>query len=89
MFAGSAQSIVCHIVVSNGRQTVCGLRVSKFASSRRSGGRLHGLTALPPDSRICKHCDRMSDQADIGGAAQIAKEIETVRIGDKVRPQGI
>jgi hypothetical protein len=61
MFAGSIQSIVCHLVEDNSGTTVCGLRVSTHVRSERSGSRLHLLTMRPYDCRVCKHCKRMDD----------------------------
>jgi hypothetical protein len=62
MFAGSIQSIVCHVVDEEGKTTVCGLKVSTYVNSRRSIGRLHILTSKPPDCRVCKHCSRLSEE---------------------------
>jgi hypothetical protein len=61
MFAGSIQSIVCHLVEDNTGTTVCGLRVSSHVRSQRSGSRLHLLTTRPNDCRICKHCMRINN----------------------------
>jgi hypothetical protein len=61
MFAGSIQSIVCHLVEDNSGTTVCGLRISTHVRSRRSGSRLHLLASRPYDCRVCKHCRRMED----------------------------
>jgi hypothetical protein len=62
MFAGSMQSTVCHLVEDHSGTTLCGLRVSTYVRSRRSGSRLHLLTSKPSDCRVCKHCRRMDDE---------------------------
>jgi hypothetical protein len=59
MFAGSIQSMVCHLLDSEVTSTVCGLKVSRFAGARRLGGRLHVLTSKPEGCRFCKHCVRI------------------------------
>ena len=61
MFAGSIQSIVCHLVEDNSGTTLCGLRISTHVRSQRSGSRLHLLASKPYDCRVCKHCRRMDD----------------------------
>jgi hypothetical protein len=63
MFAGSIQSIVCHLLDSEVTNTVCGLKVSRFSGSRQVGGRLHVLTSKPDDCRLCKHCARIAGDA--------------------------
>jgi wyosine [tRNA(Phe)-imidazoG37] synthetase (radical SAM superfamily) len=62
MFAGSMQSIVCHLIEEHSGTTLCGLRVSRYVRSRRSGSRLHLLNSKPDDCRVCKHCQRMGDE---------------------------
>jgi hypothetical protein len=65
MFAGRAHSIVCHLLELDTRSTICGLRVSKFVSSRRSGSRLHVLTLKPPECDVCKHCRRIGAPGEL------------------------
>jgi hypothetical protein len=81
MFAGSIQSIVCHLLDSEVTSTVCGLKVSRFAGARRLGGRLHVLTSKPEDCRICKHCVRIVGET----SAQIEGSLKNFAAGFRSR----
>ena len=77
MLAGSFQSIICHVVIGDGTMTICGLKVSRFVSSKRSGSRLHILTSKPSECRVCKHCERIRI-----GESEYAPETSLLRMTD-------
>jgi hypothetical protein len=57
--------------------TICGLKVSKFISSKRSGSRLHILTSKPSECRVCKHCERINAIGESELRLEQKKEIVT------------
>lgn len=54
MYASGPDNGIYHLVVRNGMETLCGLRVSRLKSQHS----LHLVTDASPIA-ICKHCERI------------------------------
>lgn len=61
MYAVRGNSPVFHLVISGGKQTVCGLSITGLVLQHPTGPALH-LTQHKPDyALLCKHCARLSE----------------------------
>jgi len=61
MYAMRVMTEIYHLVESGGQHTLCGLRISRLSSERRSNT-LQLVTELPGNITICKHCERIKNQ---------------------------
>ena len=61
MYAIRPINDIYHLVTRGGKDTLCGLRVSRI-SSDRTGNRLQLVYEMPSDKTICKHCERINGQ---------------------------
>jgi len=62
MYAIKFSTDVYHLVQRGGKDTLCGLRVSRVSSERSAGGGLQMVNELPVAKNICKHCERIKSQ---------------------------
>jgi len=64
MYATKLVNQVYHLVPPSGRHfTLCGLRVSRIPSGIKLAGNLQLVENVPPAKTICKHCERIKQQA--------------------------
>lgn len=61
MYATRLMTEIYHLVQPGGQQTLCGLRVSRVTSERKTNT-LQLVQELEPNLTICKHCDRIRGQ---------------------------
>ena len=61
MYATRFMAEIYHLVQPSGRQTLCGLRISRVTSERKTST-LHLVDELEPNLTICKHCERIQEQ---------------------------
>ena len=52
---------IYHLVQPGGQHTLCGLRVSRVTSERKTNT-LQLVNELQPNLTICKHCERIRGQ---------------------------
>jgi len=60
-FASGTDSGIYHLVVRDDMETLCGLKVSRLKSQQA----LHLITEVSPRT-ICKHCERIQQNAKSG-----------------------
>ena len=65
MYATRLMTDVYHLVEPRGQRTICGLRISRVTSERKTHT-LQLVNQLEPDLMICKHCERIKGQEDGG-----------------------
>jgi len=64
MYATKPINQVYHLVPpSERRHTLCGLRVSRIPSEVKPADNLQLVEKVPPSKTICKHCERIKNQA--------------------------
>jgi len=56
---------IYHLVQQRGQQTLCGLRISRVTSERKTNT-LQLVNDLTPNLTMCKHCERIEGQDSIG-----------------------
>jgi len=61
MYATRFMAEIYHLVQPSGRHTLCGLRISRIASERKTST-LQLIDELEPNLTICKHCERIQGQ---------------------------
>ena len=61
MYATRLMTEIYHLVQPGGKTTLCGLRVSRVTSGRKTNT-LQLVSELQPNLAICKHCDRIQGQ---------------------------
>ena len=75
MYATRLMTDIYHLLQPGGQQTLCGLRVSRVTSVRRTNT-LQLVSELQPNLTICKHCERIQGQEN-NFAADYANERRT------------
>jgi len=61
MYATRLMAEMYHLVLRGGQHTLCGLRISRVMSERKTST-LQLVNDLTPDLTICKHCERIQRQ---------------------------
>ena len=61
MYATRLMTEIYHLVQPGGQHTLCGLRVSRVTSERKTNT-LQLISELQPNLTICKHCERIQRQ---------------------------
>jgi hypothetical protein len=61
MYATRMMSDIYHLVQPRGQHTLCGLRISRVMSERKTS-MLQLKDEMQPDLSICKHCKRIREQ---------------------------
>ena len=61
MYATRLMTEIYHLVQPGGQHTLCGLRVSRVTSERKTNT-LQLVSELHPNLTICKHCERIQGQ---------------------------
>ena len=61
MYATRLMTEIYHLVQPGGQHTLCGLRVSRVTSERKTNT-LQLVSELQPNLTICKHCERIRGQ---------------------------
>lgn len=61
MYATRLMTEIYHLVQPRGQHTLCGLRISRVLSERKTNT-LQLVNHLTPDLTICKHCERIQRQ---------------------------
>ena len=61
MYATRLMTEIYHLVQPRGQHTLCGLRISRVTSERKTN-MLQLVNELPPNLTICKHCERIKEQ---------------------------
>src|ERR1044072_2393508 len=61
MYATRLMTDIYHLVEPGGQHTLCGLRVSRVTSARKTNT-LQLVSGLQPNLTICKHCERIQGQ---------------------------
>jgi len=56
---------IYHLVEPNGQHTLCGLRISRIISARKTNT-LQLVNDVEPNLMICKHCERIKGQESSG-----------------------
>jgi len=63
MYATKLVNTIYHLVLGTGQHTLCGLRVSRIPLGARLQGNLQLVEKIPSSKNICKHCERIRNQA--------------------------
>jgi hypothetical protein len=61
MYATRMMTEIYHLVQPSGQHTLCGLRISRVMSERKTNT-LQLVNDLAPNLAICKHCERIQGQ---------------------------
>ena len=61
MYATRMMSEIYHLVQPSGQHTLCGLRISRVMSERKTN-MLQLVPEMQPKPAICKHCERIRQQ---------------------------
>lgn len=61
MYATRLMTEIYHLVQPGGQHTLCGLRISRITSERKTNT-LQLVNDLTPNLTICKHCERIQGQ---------------------------
>lgn len=61
VYATRLMTEIYHLVQPGGQHTLCGLRVSRVTSERKTNT-LQLVSELQPNLTICKHCERIQGQ---------------------------
>ena len=61
MYATRLMTELYHLVQPGGKHTLCGLRISRATSARKTSI-LQLVDELPMNVAICKHCERINAQ---------------------------
>jgi hypothetical protein len=65
MYATRMMTEIYHLVQPGGQHTLCGLRISRITSERKTN-MLQLVNDLTPNLTICKHCERIKKQDSFG-----------------------
>lgn len=82
MYASRFTTALYHLVQPGGNHTLCGLRVSRAMSGRRTNT-LQLMHEVPLDLTICKHCQRIKGQ-DSWTGERISRKRVKASAGDEV-----
>ena len=61
MYATRLMADIYHLVEPNRQHTLCGLRISRVMSDRKTST-LQLVNDVEPNLMICKHCERIKGQ---------------------------
>jgi hypothetical protein len=61
MYATRFMTDIYHLVQPSGQHTLCGLRISRVMSERKTN-MLQLVEEMQPNLAICKHCERIRGQ---------------------------
>lgn len=61
MYATRLMTEIYHLVQPGGQHTLCGLRISRLTSERKTNT-LQLVSDVPAKLTICKHCERIQGQ---------------------------
>ena len=61
MYATRMMSEIYHLVQPSRQHTLCGLRISRVMSERKTST-LQLVQEMQPNLMICKHCERIREQ---------------------------
>ena len=61
MYATRLMTEIYHLIQPSGHHTLCGLRISRVMSERRTNT-LQLVSEVPAKVTICKHCERIRGQ---------------------------
>jgi len=61
MYATRLMTAIYHLVLRGGQHTLCGLRISRVMSERKTNT-LQLVADVTPNLSICKHCERIKRQ---------------------------
>jgi len=61
MYATRMMTEIYHLVQPRGQHTLCGLRISRITSERKTNT-LQLVNDVTPNLTICKHCERIKTQ---------------------------
>lgn len=61
MYATRMMTDIYHLVQPGGQHTLCGLRISRITSERKTNT-LQLVPEVPDNVTICKHCERIREQ---------------------------
>ena len=61
MYATRLMTEIYHLVQPGGQHTLCGLRISRVTSERKTNT-LQLVSNVQADVTICKHCERIKGQ---------------------------
>ncbi|HEX6648809.1 MAG TPA: hypothetical protein VF075_04705 [Pyrinomonadaceae bacterium] len=61
VYATRLMTEIYHLVQPGGQHTVCGLRISRVTSERKTNT-LQLVHEIPNNLTICKHCERIREQ---------------------------
>jgi hypothetical protein len=64
MYATRLMTEIYHLVQPRGQHTLCGLRISRVMSERKTNT-LQIVNDLTPNLSICKHCERIQAQESV------------------------
>ena len=64
MYATRLMTEIYHLVQPGGQHTLCGLRISRVTSERKTNT-LQLVNDLKPNLMICKHCERIERQDSV------------------------
>src|SRR4051794_1818248 len=73
MYATRLMTEIYHLVLRGGLHTLCGLRISRVMSERKTNT-LQLVNDLSANLTICKHCERIKRQDSIGNQAADSRE---------------
>ena len=65
MYATRLMTEIYHLVQPGRQHTLCGLRISRVMSERKTNT-LQLVNDLTPNLTICKHCERIKGQDSVG-----------------------
>ena len=65
VYATRLMTGIYHLVQPGGQHTLCGLRISRVTSERKTNT-LQLVHDLTPNLLICKHCERIERQDSVG-----------------------
>ena len=65
MYATRLMTEIYHLVLPGGLTTLCGLRISRVMTERKANT-LQLVSDVTPNLSICKHCERIQRQDDLG-----------------------
>jgi hypothetical protein len=63
MYATRLLNQIYHLVPNGGDHTLCGLRISRLPVGTKLPGNLQLVQEVPPNKTVCKHCERIKNQA--------------------------
>jgi len=65
MYAIRLMTEIYHLVEPSGQHTLCGLRISRIISARKTNT-LQLVNDVESNVRVCKHCQRIKGQESSG-----------------------